>query len=141
MKNWNLIEKAFALKKSLLFAELDLDLLLAIADKMNISTFEQDEIIFPLHQEAHKMYLVVEGSVIIEDHKDKIIAILHCGELFGDESLFNDLPRAYTAKANQRVVLLTLSKTHLLTIISECPTVALSLLYAYTSNIGFRKRN
>ena len=140
MKTWTLIDKAFALKKSVLFSELDLDLLLAIGDKMNTAEFASEEIIFPIHQEAHRMYFIVDGSVIIEDELQKDLCRLQTGEFFGDEALFNDKPRAYSAKAQGNLTLLTLSKTHLLTIIQECPSVAIGLLYAYTSPIRFRKR-
>lgn len=140
MKSWTLIDIAFALKKTSLFAELDLDLLLSIADKMGTSRFKEGEVIFPINQEAHRMYLLVAGSVLIKDDSQEVIAELRPIEFFGDESLFNDKPRAYDAIAKGETTLLTLSKTHLLAIITECPTVAISLLYAYTNTIGFRKR-
>lgn len=140
MKTWTLIDKAFALKKSSLFSELDLDLLLAIGDKMNTSEFDEAEIIFPIYQEAHRMYFIAEGSVIIQDESNAFLTQLRSGEFFGDESLFNDKPRAYNAIAGKNVTLLTLSKTHLMTIIEECPSVAIRLLYAFASTMGFRKR-
>ncbi|MDR3623926.1 MAG: cyclic nucleotide-binding domain-containing protein [Chlamydiales bacterium] len=140
MKSWTLIDKAFALKTTNLFAELDLDLLLTIADKMGTSRFKEGEIIFPLLQDAHRMYLIVEGTVQIQDTNEHILAHLHQGDFFGDESLFNEKPRAYSAHSLTHTTLLTLSKIHLLTIISECPSVATTLLHAYTSYIGFRPR-
>ncbi len=139
IKTLTLIDKAFALKKISLFSELDLDLLLAIADKMNTSTFNSSEEIFPINQEAHRMYFIIDGQVEIDDVRYDMKEILHSFDFFGEESLFNDLPRAYSAKAIDKVELLTLSKTHLMTIISECPNVAINLLYQYTANMTFRK--
>jgi CRP-like cAMP-binding protein len=140
MKTWTLIDKAFALKKSALFSDLDLDLLLAIGDKMNTTHFEEGQIIFPINQEAHRMYFIAEGSVCIEDEENQLLSELPKGDFFGDESLFNDKPRSYQAKAKKESTLLTLSKTHLMTIIEECPSVAIRFLYAFALSTGFRNR-
>lgn len=140
MKNLNIIEKAFLLKKTRLFGNLDLDLLLTISDKMELVSFEANEKIFNIKQDANRMYLIVEGTVLIRDNSKKILAELKGGDFFGDESLFNEKPRTYEAISQTDTVHLTLSRIHLLTIISECPTVAVGLLEAYTAAIDFRIR-
>lgn len=138
MKTLSLIDKAFILKKNVLFSELDLDLLLVFADKMPAMHFSQEEILFYKVQEATKMYFIVEGTIWIKDAKDNSY-ILKPGDFFGEEALFNDKPRAYDAKVSKDSLLISLSKTHLLTIISECPSVAISLLQVYTSKIEMRQ--
>ena len=65
---------------------------------------------------------------------------LTTGEFFGDESVFNEKARAYSAKSLSQTRLLTLSRNHLLGIIAECPSVAVALLEAYSANIDFRNR-
>ncbi|NGX53541.1 MAG: CRP-like cAMP-activated global transcriptional regulator [Chlamydiae bacterium] len=140
MKALNLIEKAFLLKKTAFFHELDLDLVLSIADKLDLNTFSPDTAIFSIGQETHHMYLIVEGKVKIEDEKRAVLAELRPGEFFGDEAIFTEKPQGYSAIAVTECVILSLSRSHLLTIISECPSVALNLLEAYTANIAFRKR-
>jgi CRP-like cAMP-binding protein len=138
MKNLSLIDKAFILKKTALFKELDLDLLLTIADKMNTLYFECNDVVFPFQQEATKMYIVAEGIIGIRNVKHELSNSLYVNEFFGDESLFNEKPRAYEAFCQTDAALLTLTRTNLLTIISECPSVAIALLEAYTSNMEFR---
>ena len=118
-----------------------LDLLFAIAEKMERLSFHEGETIFPIGQEAHKMYFLVEGEVELSNEQGKLLARLHPGEFFGDESLFNDRPRAYKATSFGYTLLLNLSKTHLLAIISECPSVATELLYAYATSMDFRPRD
>lgn len=140
MRNLTLIDKAFLLKKSRLFSELDLDLLLAIADKLGLVHFEKGKKIFNIHEEASRMFLIVEGQVEILDEAGAHLATLHAEDFFGDESLFSDKPRAYTALSLSDTLLLTLSQTHLMTLISESPSVAVGLLSVYANAMGFRRR-
>jgi CRP/FNR family cyclic AMP-dependent transcriptional regulator len=140
MRPLNLIDKAFLLKKTRLFGSLDLDLLLTISDKMEILLFKKGAKIVNFDQEAHRMYLIVEGKVVIFDRHQKLLAELGSSEFFGDEAMFHEKPYAYQAMCLSDVTLLALSRSHLLSIIMECPTVAISLLETYTANITFRKR-
>lgn len=140
MNTITLIDKAFFLKKTLMFNTLDLDLLLAIADKLQVVSFESQESIFDPGEEAHRMYFIVRGEVEIRDAKKMLLATLGAHEFFGDESMFNEKPRAYEAVSKTKSILLTLSRTNLLTLISECPSVAVGILQAYTSITTFRPR-
>lgn len=138
MKQLSLIEKAFFLKKTKIFEELDLDLLLAIADKLSQDIYDKEEKVFMLDQVANRMYLIAEGEVEIYDNQKQKVTTLSSGDFFGDESLFNYRERGYSAICSKDSLLLTLSRTHLLTIISECPTVAISLLTSYSQNTHCR---
>ncbi len=140
MKTLNLIDKAFLLKKTTLFGSLDLDLLLTISDKLEIMTCQAGETIFASTQDGNRMYLIVEGEVLIENPHGEPLAKLTSGEFFGDESVFNEKPRTYNAKSLSAARLLSLSRNHLLGIIAECPSVAVALLESYSANVEFRKR-
>ncbi|MCB1113214.1 MAG: cyclic nucleotide-binding domain-containing protein [Chlamydiia bacterium] len=117
-----LIDKAFLLKKTPLFQNVDLDSILAAADKLGLADWDPNEVIFNAGDEATRMYFIAKGKVQAGEE------VLESPAFFGDEALFNEKPRAYTAKALEDTLLLTLSKTNLLTIISECPQVAIGLL-------------
>jgi CRP/FNR family transcriptional regulator, cyclic AMP receptor protein len=140
MKEIPLIEKAFFLKKTEIFSELDLDLLLAIADKAEVRICDDNELIFCLNQDAHRLYLILDGKVKIEDLDGKRISVLKVRDFFGDESLFNQEPRGYSAFAVGKTILLTISRTHLSELILECPQVAFSIIRAYAAVTSFRKR-
>lgn len=140
MKRYTLIDKAFLIKKTALFEQLDLDLLLAIADKLTLAHFDKGDLIFNHNEEAHRMYFIVKGSVSILDKNQVQLASLGPEDFFGDESIFSEKPRGYTATCQEDTILLSLSRTNLLTIISECPSVAVGLLQAYTSTTPFRQR-
>lgn len=138
MKSLSLIEKAFFLKKVKIFADLDLDLLLAVAEKLHDDEYDQNERIFSFNQAANRMYLVVHGTVQILDEWMKPLCELTSGDYFGDESLFNELPRNYAAICLTDAHLLVISRSHLLSVISECPSVAVALLQNYASTLSCR---
>ena len=136
----NLIDKAFLLKKTALFRSLDLDLLLTISDRLEPVTLRKQEKVFQLGQDAHRMYLIVEGRVRIQGKGGERLDELITGDFFGDEALFSQSARAYEAICILPTTLLALSRSHLLSIIAECPSVALALLEAYTLTTPFRHR-
>ena len=134
----SLIEKAFFLKKMRLFADLDLEILLAIAEKLHEDEYDKDEKVFTPGQVANRIYLIASGSVQIYDAERKYLCEMITGDYFGDESLFNEQPRGYTAICKSDTLFLTLSRSHLLSIISECPSVAVTLLQAYSMQLPCR---
>jgi CRP-like cAMP-binding protein len=131
----SLIEKAFFLKKLRLFNELDFEILLAIAEKLHEDDYDAGEKIFTVGQVANRIYLIYRGSVQIFGSSFDPAAELHAGDYFGDESLFNEQPRTYTASCKTDALFLTLSRSHLLSIISECPSVAVALLQTYSTQL------
>ena len=134
----SLIEKAFFLKKMRLFSDLDLEILLAIAEKLHEDDYDKDEKIFTSGQVANRIYLIASGTVQIFDEQRRLLTELHAGDYFGDESLFNEQPRGYTAACKSDTLFLTLSRSHLLSIISECPSVAVTLLQSYSQQLPCR---
>ena|SRR3990167_762683 len=136
----SLIEKAFFLKKSRLFNELDLEILLAIAEKLHEDDYDANEKVFMPGHVANRIYLIAEGAVQIFDERMKLLTELHAGDHFGDESLFNENPRAYTAICRTNALFFTLSRSHLLSIISECPSVAVAILQTYSAQLPCRHK-
>ena len=138
MKNLTLIDKAFLLKRTPPFSSLNLDLLLAIADKLVPLLFEDKDVIFDSGEEANRMYFIASGKIKVEDEKSAAEQFLETGNFFGEESLFNNQPRKYTTTAVDKTQLLALTRTNLYTIISECPSVAVGFLQVYTSSFSHR---
>ena len=136
----SLIEKAFFLKRVRLFSDLELELLLAIAEKLHEDDYDEGEKIFTPGQVANRIYFLEEGTVHICDEWLKPISELRPPDYFGDESLFNEQPRSYAAICKTDALLLTLSRSHLLSMISECPSVAVALLQTYAQQIPCRHR-
>ncbi|MFA5250574.1 MAG: cyclic nucleotide-binding domain-containing protein [Parachlamydiales bacterium] len=131
MKELSLIEKAFFLKKVPLFEELDLDLLVAISDKMHQDFFDAKDKIFEVNGKASRMYFIVQGEIELLDKENQPFQILSATNFFGDEALFAGSQREYQARCLKETLLLTLSKTNLFNVISECPSIAIALLSHY----------
>lgn len=138
MKRLTLIDKAFLLKRTVPFSALDLDLLLTIADKLVLVMFDSGDEIFVIGEEANRMYFIVKGEVQIQASDKQILYTIGSGDFFGEESLFNNQPRGYAALATVETHLLSLSRTNLHTIISECPSIAVGFLQVYTSLLSLR---
>ncbi len=136
----SLIDKAFFLKRMPLFRSLTLEMLLPIADKLVLASFDKGDIIFDYDDEAHRMYFVVDGQVEIQNRDKKCLARLEQGSFFGDEALFDDSRRSYRAWVAVDTEIMTLSQTNLLTIISEYPNVALGFLSVYASTLPDRAK-
>ncbi len=134
----SIIEKAFFLKKTRLFNDLDLEVLLAIAEKLHEDEYDQDEKVFTPGQVANRIYLIAEGTVQIFNEQRLPLSELHPGDYFGDESLFNEQPRSYAAVCKTDTLFYTISRSHLLSVISECPSVAVTLLQSYSQLLPCR---
>ncbi len=138
MKNLSLIEKTFFLKKTKLFEGLDLDFLLAISEKISQDVYDRKEKVFGINQVANRLYFIAKGSVTLFDEKKNLIKKLEENEFFGDEGIFNEKPRSYQAICEEDSLILTLSRTNFLHIISECPSVAITLLQCYSQAFPLR---
>ena len=128
MKELNLIERAFLMKKTAIFSDLDLDLIIAIADKVYQDLYKQGEQVFEKGQKAHRLYLIAKGEVDIFDNDQNHLARLKENDYFGEEALFNNRHRNYQVICCKETLFLTFSKALLLNIISECPQIAVALI-------------
>ncbi len=140
MKKLTLIDRAFFLKRTRPFEALDLELLLAVAEKLTAVAYDPEELIFAQQEDGYKMYFIVKGIIEIRHQLSGNTVTLETEEFFGEEALFNDKPRTYDAISKTESTLLSLSKTNLLNMISECPSVAVGLLHVYTAAVPFRPR-
>jgi len=140
MKNYTLIEKALLLKKTPIFASLELDLLLPVADKLGATSAAAGELLFELGDQAYTLYLVTGGELEAYDETGKRLVALGEGDFFGDEALLSGEPRRYRTLCKTDCQLLTLSRTNLLAIIHEYPKAAVSFLEEYAKALPCRIR-
>lgn len=133
----NLIDRAFLLKKNLIFNSLDIDILLAISDKTEVMVFKPGSKIFSIEDPSFSLYVIVEGHVKITDNAS-LSLVISSHESFGEESLLSNKPREYNAEAVTQVRTLILNKGNFLHVIEECPSIALTLLEIYAKQIVFR---
>lgn len=140
MQKTGLIEKAFILKKTALFSGIDLDLLLSLADKATLGNFEAQELIFGARQEGSRLYVVAEGRIALFCQEDTLLTEVKPHDFFGDEALFNDRPRGYSATALENSLLLSVAKTHLFSFMNESPGALISLMQIWANRTLYRSR-
>lgn len=122
----NLLDKAFLLKKSVPFEDVELELLLSFAETLKEITFHKGEVIFQKGDDAKNMYFIVEGQVSCET-----LGELQTSAYFGDQEIFSFSVRNQKATALNECRCLSLSKEHLFMMISESPTLAKGFLKQY----------
>ena len=96
-------------------------------------TYEDGAVIFLENDPGDCMYYIIEGKVNISrssTEEEVHIATLGEGEIFGEMSLFDRLPRSATAKAYSETRLLTVDKKKFFASIIRDPTVAFKILEA-----------
>lgn len=138
MKPFDLIEKAFLLKNTTIFKSLDLDALLSIAEKLELTTYPPQTKIFDIGEEALHLYLIIEGQITIKNQE--LQTTISSGEFFGDEHLFSGKRRTYLAESLSQITVISLLKSQLYSIISQCPNIALQWLESYAKHTTFRPR-
>lgn len=138
MTTLTLIDKAFYLKKCIPFHSLNLNLLLAIADKFSISHYKANETIFDCGTEGNRLFFIYSGQVSVTSPNFSTEYTLKDLDFFGEESIFNHHPRGYRVITQTETKLLTLSRTHLYAILLECPSVSIGFLQNYAATIDFR---
>lgn len=135
MKSPHPIDVAFFLKKTPLFQDLSLQALLAIADCLQWMEVPDGKLIFNEGQQAHRMYFIYSGRVLLSSTKGKNEERGR-GQFFGDESLFCEGARTYDVQGLEDSSLLTLSRSHLMAIIQEFPAVSLTFLRDYAARLS-----
>jgi len=95
--------------------------------------YEDGDVIFREDDSGDCMYYISKGKVNISRNSSESavhIATLEEGEIFGEMSLFDRLPRSATATAYGEITLLTIDKKKFFTSVSRDPTLAFKILEA-----------
>jgi GAF domain-containing protein len=104
--------------------------------------YTDGEIIFNEGEKGESMYVIQEGKVMIlkkTPTETLTIATLESGDIFGEMSLFDKLPRSATATACGEARVLSIDKKKLFSTISRDPTLVFKILETMSQRI--RKLN
>jgi CRP/FNR family cyclic AMP-dependent transcriptional regulator len=134
MKTLNLIEKAFLLKRTSLFSDINLDNLVAIADNLDSMALESQNILFKSGQTPLLMYIIAHGEIELSQ-PSLPSQILYPGDIFGELSLFSGRKHTQNAKALSDAHLIVLTKKDVSAVIEECPEVAMKLLESFAKRM------
>ena len=95
---------------------------------MSKELFEPDEVIFKQGDRSEVAYVIESGRVEIFDasaDNSLQIAVLGPGEIFGEMSLVDEMPRSHSARAVESVVARRMSQNDFVTLLREDPDESL----------------
>jgi CRP-like cAMP-binding protein len=124
------IEKAAFLKSAPLFAALEGEELAALAEIAIETSYAPGEVIFEENQEAHHLYIVLQGKVEVfhrlQGHER---ALAHLGEkeCFGEMAILDNQPRSASVRAEEATTVLKIDRDSFHELIMERPQIAFAI--------------
>jgi CRP-like cAMP-binding protein len=124
-----------------LFAGLTEEELSFLADRLGKRAFGKGVIIFHEGSLGETLYIIEAGKVRIfaltESGQEISVNIYGQGEVFGELSVLDGLPRSAGAVAIEDTVCLTLQRDELLQFLENCPRVALSIIRVLSARLRY----
>lgn len=128
----DLFARVLLLKRSALFAETNTEDLRVVAEELVEEVYLAGERIFDIGEQGDHAYILESGRIGISLHADPLVReflrTLGPGELFGEMSLLDNLPRSATAHVLQDSHILSLEKGKLRGLLLSYPELGLGLL-------------
>jgi len=119
-------------KRNPLFAQLSTEQLTHLASLARPHRHGKDHVIFNEGDAGMALYMIVKGRVKIAqsspDGKERTLALLRPGDVFGELALIDGGPRSADAVVTEDSELLVVPREKFLTFVMEQPQVAMSLL-------------
>lgn len=127
------------LKSVSLFAEMQLDHLMAVDAAMTREQFLPGEAVVTEGELGDKLYIVFRGEVVIRKRlsptEERELARLTSGQVFGEMSLFDDERRSATVVAATEAEFLTLDRDHFHSLACQRPEIPMQLCKVLASRL------
>ena len=120
------MKKLWALRSTLLFDDIDGELLDALAVRSAEIEAGKAEVVVAEGDPGDALFVVMSGVVTIE-REGKVVAQLGAGQAFGELALVDGLPRQATVKAEKKSLLLRLPRDTFDAALAEHPEIGLGL--------------
>jgi CRP/FNR family transcriptional regulator/CRP/FNR family cyclic AMP-dependent transcriptional regulator len=121
-------------------ADEDLESLIGVATRR---VYPKEAVVFFENDAGDALFMILSGrvkvTILSDDGREIILAILSDNEFFGEMSLLDNEPRSATAIAMQETEMLILHQKEFLSIVEKRPRVLLNLLSTLSSRL--RKAN
>jgi CRP/FNR family cyclic AMP-dependent transcriptional regulator len=126
-------------KRNPLFAQLSMAQLTQLASLARPHRQRKEQMIFNEGDTGTALYMIVEGRVKISqsspDGKERTLALLGPGDVFGELALLDGGPRSADAVVAEDAELLVVPRDEFLTFVMEQPQVAMSLLVVLSQRL------
>lgn len=121
-----------------LFRGMPMEQMRSIEQRTVMREVRRKEVIYLPGDAGDRIYLLKRGVVKIsglsDDGREVILALLHRGEVFGEEAVLDEAPRDHMAEAYDDALLCILTRQDFLDILRNHPEMA----FKVTKLIGFR---
>jgi CRP-like cAMP-binding protein len=126
-------------KQNPLFAQLSMGQLTRLTELARTHRHGKEHVIFNEGDEGTALYTIVKGRVKISqsspDGKERTLALLGPGDVFGELALLDGGPRSADAVIAEDAELLVIPRQDFLTFVMEQPQVAMSLLVVLSQRL------
>ena len=126
------LDKIAALRRTRLFQELDENTLRVLAERAFERRFQKDEVLFVAGEEAHGLYVIVEGAVrafrVSLDGREQVIHVERAGATIAEVPVFDDGTYPSTAAAEEDTTVLFIDKRDVQHLCLEHPKITLAAL-------------
>jgi CRP-like cAMP-binding protein len=103
-----------------------------LAKHISFKTISRDHVLFSESEKGNYLYFITSGALDViaknENNEPIIIATLQKGELIGEMSIIEDLPRSATVKAKTDCEMYILSKSAFDLVVLKHPHIGVKLL-------------
>jgi CRP/FNR family cyclic AMP-dependent transcriptional regulator len=127
------------LRSAPLFATLDDEAAAALRRSMSEVAYDKGDIVFSEGDQGERLYVVLDGKVKLghasPDGRENLLGVLGPGEMFGELSLFDPVPRTATATALTECRLMGLGHADLDAWLTGRPALAKALLTALAQRL------
>jgi|GEM_PF-615738 len=106
----------------------------SLAKQGSVRRFEENSILFREGDDGTDMYLILQGKVDVL-HKDNVVASLEVGDMFGEMSLVDTMPRSATIRVSETLSALVLSRSNFNSVISTEPNIAFRVMQTLSKRI------
>ena len=128
------------LEKVSLFCELEKKDLRYLEKIVHVRNYHADETIFEKDDPGSGMYIIRTGHVIIFTrdlhNKEREMAILGPGDIFGESTLASPAPRTFSARTTANCELLGLFRPDLLETVTKQPEIACRILLGLAKGVS-----
>jgi CRP/FNR family cyclic AMP-dependent transcriptional regulator len=129
------------LRKVPIFTSLSDQELDVLADSLGKRTFAKGMIIFHKDSPGRSLYIIESGKVRIfilsESGQEISVRIYGCGDVFGELSMLDGLPRSAGAVAMEKTEVLTLHRDDFLALLERLPRMASGIIATLSGRVRY----
>jgi CRP-like cAMP-binding protein len=120
------------------FTQLSMEILLGLAERLQLKTYHKGDTICWLGAPGDEMYIIESGEVdvVLAAESEELPVPLEEGDLFGEMALLANKPYAATYRASSEIVLWSLSRTDFDELVSQFPPVRQALSRALSEHLS-----